>query len=86
MKNQFLMIFNALFFTANLVAAWGTKCCRRGNLSLFNKKFSIRAIAGFVDEGFLFATSNQKIKSHVVESQITSLVWLWYYLQKNNQR
>ena len=31
-------------------------------------------MAGFVNKGFLFATSSQKIKSHVVESQITSLV------------
>ena len=28
-----------------------------------------------MNKGFLFATSSQKIKSHVVESQITSLVW-----------
>ena len=32
-------------------------------------------MAGFVNKSFLFATSNQKIKSHVVESQITLLVW-----------
>ena len=28
-----------------------------------------------MNEGFLVATSSQKIKSHVAESQITSLVW-----------
>ena len=28
-----------------------------------------------MNKGFLFATSGQKIKSHVVESQITLLVW-----------
>ena len=28
-----------------------------------------------MNKGFLFATSSQKIKSHVVESQITLLVW-----------
>ena len=33
-------------------------------------------LAGFVvNKDFLFATSNWKIKSHVVESQITLLVW-----------
>ena len=31
-------------------------------------------MAGFVNKGFSFATSNQKTKSHVVESQITLLV------------
>ena len=28
-----------------------------------------------MNKGFLFATSSRKIKSHVVESQITLLVW-----------
>ena len=32
-------------------------------------------LADFVNNGFLFATSCQRIKSHVVESQITLLVW-----------
>ena len=32
-------------------------------------------MVGFVDKGFLFATASQKIKSHIVESQITLLVW-----------
>ena len=32
--------------------------------------------AGFVNKGILFATSSQKIKTHVVESQITLLVWV----------
>ena len=37
---------------------------------------SIHILAGFVvNKGFLFATSSRKIKSHVVESQITLLVW-----------
>ena len=37
---------------------------------------SIHILAGFVvNKGFLFATSSQKIKSHVVESEITLLVW-----------
>ena len=42
-------------------------------------------LAGFVvNKDFLFATSNWKIKSHVVESQITLLVWpCLNYLQKN---
>ena len=43
-------------------------------------------MAGFVNKGFLFASSSRKIKSRVVENQITSLVWpsLVYHLQKNN--
>ena len=42
-------------------------------------------MAGFVNKGFLFATSSQKIKSYAVESQITSLVSRHvYHLQKNN--
>ena len=37
-----------------------------------------------VNKGFLFATSSRKIKSHVVESQITLLVWpCLNHLQKN---
>ena len=37
-----------------------------------------------VSKGFLFATSSQKIKSHVVESQITLLLWpCLNHLQKN---
>ena len=42
-------------------------------------------LAGFVvNKDFLFATSNWKIKSHVVESQITLLVWpCLNHLQKN---
>ena len=37
-------------------------------------------------KAFLFASSSRKIKSHVVESRITSLVCpsLVYHLQKNN--
>ena len=31
-----------------------------------------------MNKGFLFATSSRKIKTHVVESQITSLVWPSY--------
>ena len=46
---------------------------------------SIHILAGFVvNKGFLFATSSRKIKSHVVESQITLLVWpCLNHLQKN---
>ena len=37
-----------------------------------------------VNKGFLFATSSRKIKSHVVESQITLIVWpCLNQLQKN---
>ena len=37
-----------------------------------------------VNKGFLFATSSQKIKGHVVESQITLLVWPFLnYLPKH---
>ena len=32
-------------------------------------------LSGFVIKDFLFATSSRKIKNHVVESQITLLVW-----------
>ena len=37
-------------------------------------------MADFVDKGLLLATSSRKIKSHVVESQIMSLVWPWLSL------
>ena len=41
-------------------------------------------LAGVVNKGFLFATSSRKIKNHVVESQITLLVWpCLNHLQKN---
>ena len=37
-----------------------------------------------MNKGFLFATSNRNIKSHVVESQITLLIWpCLSRLQKN---
>ena len=37
-----------------------------------------------MNKGFLFATSNRKIKSHVVESQITLFIWpCLSRLQKN---
>ena len=42
-------------------------------------------MAGFVDKGFLLATSNQKIKDHVVECQITSLVWPWLSLTEKQR-
>ena len=45
------------------------------NYIFLTGNFSSWNIAGFVNKGFLFATSSQKIKSHVVESQITLLVW-----------
>ena len=35
-----------------------------------------------VNKGFLFATSSRKIKSHVVESKMTLLVWP-YHLKKS---
>ena len=37
-----------------------------------------------MNKGFLFGTSNRQIKSHVVESQITLLVWPCLSLNKNN--
>ena len=67
------MIFNAL--ANNIFLVWqrvsGYKILKNyffltGNLNLI--------LAGFVNKGFLFATSSRKIKSHVVESQITLLV------------
>ena len=42
---------------------------------LMQWEFSICTMAGFVDKGFLLATSSRKVKSYVVENQITSLVW-----------
>ena len=46
---------------------------------------SIHILAGFVvNKGFLFAISRQKIKFHVVENQVTLLVWpCLNHLQKN---
>ena len=43
-------------------------------------QYSICAIAGFVDKGFSLATSSRRIKGHVVQSQITLLVWPWLSL------
>ena len=45
----------------------------------FYQEISIHVLVGFVNKGFLFATSSWKIKSHVVESQVTLLVWLVYH-------
>ena len=42
-------------------------------------------MAGFVDKGFLLVTSSRKIKSHVVQSQITSLVWPWLLLTEKQR-
>ena len=67
------MIFDAL--ANNIFLVWqrvlGYKILKNyffltGNLNLI--------LAGFVNKGFLFATSSRKIKSHVVESQLTLLV------------
>ena len=44
------------------------------NIFLY-QEISIHVLAGFLNKGFLFATSGRKIRSHVVESQITLLVW-----------
>ena len=45
------------------------------NYIFLTGNFNSCSIAGFVNKGFLFGTSCQKIKNHVVESQITLLVW-----------
>ena len=47
---------------------------------IFLPKISIHVLACFANKGFLFATSSQKIKSHVADSQITLLVWHVYHL------
>ena len=75
-KNQFVIVFDPLANNIFRVAAWGwgTKCYIHEKFS-FSQEISIHVLAVFVNKGFLFATSNRKIKSHVVENQITLLVW-----------
>ena len=84
------MIFDALFLTANsifLMQQPGVQNFVDVKIYTFlaQWKFSISAVAGFVDKGFLLATSNQKIKDHVVECQITSLVWPWLSLTEKQR-
>ena len=54
---------------------------------IFLPKISIHVLACFANKGFLFATSSQKIKSHVAESQITLLLGMsityTFYFYKN---
>ena len=45
------------------------------NYILFYQEDSIHVLADFVNKEFLIAASSRKIKIHVVESQITLLVW-----------
>ena len=78
------MIFDA-FFTANSIFPMqqpGVQNFVDVKIYTFltQWKFSISAMAGFVDKGFLLTTSSQKIKNHVVECQTTSLVWPWLSL------
>ena len=53
------------------------------NYIFLTGNFNSGTIAGFVNKGFLFATSSIRIKSHVVESQITLLVWSCLSLTEN---
>ena len=59
------------------VAAWGgvQNFVTVKNYIFLTGNFNSGTKAGFVNKGFLFATSSIRIKSHVVESQITLLVW-----------
>ena len=84
------MIFDALFFTANRtfpVQQHGVQNVVDVKIYTFltQWEFSICAMVSFLDKGFLLATSGRKIKSHVVESQITSLVLPWLSLTEKQQ-
>ena len=84
------MISNVILFTANSI--FPVKQPEVQNFVdvkiytfLMQREFSICAMAGFVDKGFLLATCNRKIKSHVMESQIMSLVWPWLSLTEKQR-
>ena len=84
------MIFDALFFTAKNIFPVSQPGVQnfvdvKIYTFLMQWEFSICAMAVFVDKGFLLATSNRKVKSHVVESQITSLVWPWLSLTEKQR-
>ena len=64
MKNQFLMIFNALFLcTANLVAAWGTKFCRREHLYIFNENFQFMQWQALWIKAFYLQPPAERVKA-----------------------
>ena len=84
------MTVDALFFIANnIFSAQQPEVQNFVDVKIYTFltqwKFSICAMAGFMDKGFLLATSSQKIKSHVVECQITSLVWPWLSLTEKQR-
>ena len=84
------MIFNEIFFTTNSilpVQESGVQNFVDVKIYTFltQWKFSICAMTGFVDKGFLLETFNQKIKTHVVESQTTSLIWPWLSLTEKQR-
>ena len=77
------MIFDAVFFTANSIfpvqqAGVQNFVDMKIYPLLTQWEFSICAMADF-------ATSIQKIKSHVVESQMMSLVWPWLSLTEKQR-
>ena len=84
------MIFDAIFFTANSVfpvQQSGPQNFVDANIYTFltQWEFSICAMAGFVNKGFLLAASSRKIKSHVVESQVMLLFWPWLSLTEKQR-
>ena len=87
MKNQFLMIFDTIFFTANRIFPVSQRGVQNFvDVYIYTEwEFSICAMVGFVDKDFLLGTSSRKIKSHVVESHIKSLVWPWLSLTEKQR-
>ena len=76
-KNQFFMIFDAL---ANKIFPGGgvENFVTRKNYIFLPGNFN----SGFVNKGFLFATSSRKIESYVVES-LGMFINYTFYFYKN---
>ena len=72
--NQFVLIFEAL--ANNILPVQHPGSGVQNFVTMKNYIFLPgKCNSDFVDKDFLFTTSSRKIKSHVVESQITWLVW-----------
>ena len=69
------MIFDVqITFSLCSSLGWGTPFCDHEKLCDHLFKQENHVLSGFVNRGFLFVTSSQKIKNHVMETQITLLV------------
>ena len=63
---------------------WGTPFCDHEKLCDHLFKQENHVLLGFVNRGFLFVISSQKIKNHVMETQITFFFVHVYHLHKGN--